>query len=72
MSSELTYGTLNFMNIHKININSLHLSSAVRCSEARLRLQDNHSGEAPKTIVKTMKTGPPEGKTARGRTIGSC
>ena len=28
MTSELTYGTLNFMNIYWLNVNSVHLSSA--------------------------------------------
>ena len=28
ITSELTYGTLNFMNIYLLNVNSVHLSSA--------------------------------------------
>ena len=28
MTSELTYGTLNFMNIYLLKVNSVHLSSA--------------------------------------------
>ena len=30
MTSELTYGTLNFMNIYLLKVNSVHLSSAKR------------------------------------------